>query len=298
MANGGTSLPTAKQVAAERTYNAIPFATILFMVCLVMGAATFLYTIARLCRTNHALSHNPHTDTAVAWTSRIVMAAALAALSYCEYLRWTVSGTLPMANGYETMLFVAWTVLLVSLVLSFRFRILLTCGFLMSGFFLLVSHISQMDPQITHIMPVLNSPLLSIHVSIIMIGFALLSLTFISSATALIVRYVSHNSADTMIALQHLSLLFLYPAMATLGIGIFVGAIWANVSWGEYWGWDPKEVWALITFMVYAAPLHPKSLPQMHRSTTFHVFMVVAFATIIMTYFGVNYFLGGMHSYA
>lgn len=203
-----------------------------------------------------------------------------------------------MANGYETMLFVAWVVLLVSFMLSFKFRILITCGFLMSGFFLLVSHIGQMDPQISHVMPVLNSPLLSVHVSIIMIGFALLSLTFISGITAIIVRCVNRNAHNIMLALQQLSLLFLYPAMATLGIGIFVGAIWANVSWGEYWGWDPKEVWALITFMVYAAALHPKTLAVLRRPTTYHVFMVLAFLTIIMTYFGVNYFLGGMHSYA
>ena len=155
-----------------------------------------------------------------------------------------------------------------------------------------------MDPQISHVMPVLNSPLLSVHVSIIMIGFALLSLTFISGITAIIVRCVNRNAHNIMLALQQLSLLFLYPAMATLGIGIFVGAIWANVSWGEYWGWDPKEVWALITFMVYAAALHPKTLAVLRRPTTYHVFMVLAFLTIIMTYFGVNYFLGGMHSYA
>ena len=83
-----------------------------------------------------------------------------------------------------------------------------------------------------------------------------------------------------------------------LGIGIFVGAIWANVSWGEYWGWDPKEVWALITFMVYAVALHSNSVPAMRRPMAYHIFMVVAFLTIIMTYFGVNYLLGGMHSYA
>ena len=299
MSNAGSSLPTAKQVEAERTYNDIPFATNLFMLCLTMGIVTFMYTLARLCRRCRTGNcYDTHADILIAWLSRAVMLIALISLSYCEYLRWTISGTLPMANGYETMLFVAWMVMLVSLALSFRFRILLTCGFLMSGFFLLVSHIAQMDPQITHIMPVLNSPLLSIHVSIIMMGFALLSLTFICGLTAIIVRYLNHNAADIMLALQQLSLLFLYPAMATLGIGIFVGAIWANVSWGEYWGWDPKEVWALITFMVYAAALHPKSLPQLHKPMVYHVFMVVAFCTIIMTYFGVNYFLGGMHSYA
>lgn len=303
--NAGTSLPTAKQTEAERTYNRIPFATILFIVCLTMGVLTFFYTIVRLCR-ECQLEQNLDTragqqsllDTVVTASSRIIMLATLAALTYCEYLRWTISGTLPMSNGYETMLFVAWIVLVVALIFSLRFHILLTCGFLMSGFFLLVSHISQMDPQITHIMPVLNSPLLSIHVSIIMIGFALLSLPLINGITAVIVRIINRNASTVTLGLQQLSLLFLYPAMAALGIGIFVGAIWANVSWGEYWGWDPKEVWALITFMIYATALHPKTLPALRRPMVFHVFMIVAFLTIIMTYFGVNYVLGGMHSYA
>ena len=303
--NGGSSLPSTKQVEAERTYNAVPFATILFIVCLTMGVLTYLYTITRLCRECRLQGDNDsrrgvrsHFDRTVAELSYSVMVVAFIALSYCEYLRWTISGTLPMANGYETMLFVAWIVMAVALLLGLRFRIMITCGFLMSGFFLLVSHIGQMDPQITHIMPVLNSPLLSVHVSIIMTGFALLSLTFISGVTALIVRLANRHASTVMLALEQLSLLFLYPAMTALGIGIFVGAIWANVSWGQYWGWDPKEVWALITFMVYAAALHPRTLPALRRPTAFHIFMIAAFLTIIMTYFGVNYFLGGMHSYA
>lgn len=303
--NGAASIPSEKQTTAERTYNRIPFATILFVLCLTMGVLSFLYTVTHICRqcrleSNHDPRATKHrrSDIIVRRFSRTVMAAAFASLTYCEYLRWTISGTIPMANGYETMLFVAWTVMLLSLLLSFRFPIMLTCGFLMSGFFLLVSHISQMDPQITHVMPVLNSPLLSIHVSIIMMGFALLSLTFINAITALTVKLINRDATRQMTALQSLSLLFLYPAATTLGIGIFVGAIWANVSWGEYWGWDPKEVWALITFMVYAAALHPKTLPALRRPVTFHVFMLLAFLTILMTYFGVNYILGGMHSYA
>ena len=277
--NGAASIPSEKQTTAERTYNSIPFATILFVLCLTMGVLSFLYTVTRICRQCRLESnHDPRatkrrrSDIIVRRFSRTVMAAAFVSLTYCEYLRWTISGTIPMANGYETMLFVAWTVMLLSLLLSFRFPIMLTCGFLMSGFFLLVSHISQMDPQITHVMPVLNSPLLSIHVSIIMMGFALLSLTFINAITALTVKLINRDATRQMAALQSLSLLFLYPAATTLGIGIFVGAIWANVSWGEYWGWDPKEVWALITFMVYAAALHPKTLPALRRPVTFHVF--------------------------
>jgi ABC-type transport system involved in cytochrome c biogenesis permease subunit len=168
---------------------------------------------------------------------------------------------------------------------------MLTFGFLLSGFFLLVSHISQMDPQISHLMPVLNSPLLTIHVSVIMMSFALLSLTCICGITA----FVMPRQAEE---LKLLSQLFLFPALTCLGLGIFIGAIWANISWGTYWSWDPKETWALITFMIYAIGVHEQSLPFLRNTRNYHLFMTLAFLTILMTYFGVNYFLGGMHSYA
>ena len=207
--NGGASMPSDRRVAAERIYNRIPFATILFMLCLAMGIISFLYAIIRMCREDNG------------------------------------------ANNVGT------------------------------------------DAD-----PVLNSPLLSVHVSIIMMGFAMLSFTFISGLTAILLRLVSRTAQPKMVQLQQLSLVFLYPALAALGIGIFIGAIWANVSWGEYWGWNPKEVWALITFMIYAIPLHARSVAQLRRPTAFHLFMTLAFLTLVMTYFGVNYFLGGMHSYA
>ena len=182
-----------------------------------------------------------------------------------------------------------------------RFRIIITFAFLLSGFFLLVSHFSLMDPAISHRMPVLNSPLLSLHVSVIMIAYALLSLTFVCGMTALIVALISRNPSlrqERMESLALLSRLFLTPAVTTLGIGIFVGAIWANVSWGQYWSWDPKETWALITWMVYATALHPGLVPTLNKPLHYHLFTLIAFATLLMTYFGVNYLLGGMHSYA
>lgn len=308
--NGGASMPSDRRVAAERIYNRIRFATILFMLCLAMGIISFLYAIIRMCREDNG-ANNVGTDADPVRKERskrlhltffgasyAVLLLSFCALTYCEYLRWTISGTLPMTNGYETMLFVAWLVQLLALVCGVRLRLLVALGFLMSGFFLLVSHIGQMDPQIKHTMPVLNSPLLSVHVSIIMMGFAMLSFTFISGLTAILLRLVSRTAQPKMVQLQQLSLVFLYPALAALGIGIFIGAIWANVSWGEYWGWDPKEVWALITFMIYAIPLHARSVAQLRRPTAFHLFMTLAFLTLVMTYFGVNYFLGGMHSYA
>lgn len=296
--NGGSSLPSAVQTRAERLYNAVPFATILFMLNLGMGFATLFVALWRLT----SRKQKPLRGCREMRVAAVVMSLSLAALTLCVALRWLIRGTVPMANGYETMLLMAWIIMAASLLLCRRFAIVLTFGFIMSGFFLLVSHISQMDPQITHIMPVLQSPLLSVHVSVIMMAFALLSLTFVCGLTALLLRAMRGSRAPGLYAqlsaLRALSQLFYYPAMAALAVGIFVGAVWANVSWGTYWSWDAKEVWALITFMVYAAAAHGTSLPLMRRSMPWHVFMVAAFATILMTYFGVNYFLGGMHSYA
>lgn len=182
--NGGSSLPSDMQTRAERLYNAVPFATILFMLNLGMGFATLFAVLWLMTRpTRRTLRGSMLMKTAVA-----VMLLSFAALTLCVALRWLIRGTAPMANGYETMLLMAWIIMAASLLLCRRFAIVLTFGFIMSGFFLLVSHISQMDPQITHIMPVLQSPLLSIHVSVIMTAFALLSLTFICGITALLLR--------------------------------------------------------------------------------------------------------------
>lgn len=269
---GERSLPSSMRIDAERLYNRIPFATILFMVCLTLGFVMFFVDIFR---PQWQRSRIP----------LVLMALCFVALSVCMALRWIVTGTIPMSNGYETMLTLAWLIMLLSMLIRGRFPIMLTFGFLLAGFFLLVSHISQMDPQMTHLMPVLNSPLLTIHVSVIMMAYALLSLTFISSLTALIMPKKREE-------MHLLSQLMLFPALTFMGYGIFIGAIWANVSWGTYWSWDPKETWALITFMIYAAPAHRQ------LKINYHVYMVLAFLTILMTYFGVNYFLGGMHSYA
>ena len=300
--NGGNSLPTVTQIIAELTYNKIPFASILFMINLTMGFITLLYSVYRLTSIK---THTHKANKIISYTSMGIMLLSFMALTYCEILRWIISKTIPMANGYETMLLLAWFVMLFSIIFYRKFKILIAFGFLMSGFFLLVSHIGQMDPQITPIMPVLSSPLLSIHVSIIMMSFALLSLTFICGLTALILYYthkMKHDEAtiidNQLSTLCLISKLLLYPAITTLGIGIFIGAIWANVSWGQYWSWDPKEVWALITFMFYAIVLHNKSLPIFNRPLYYHIYTTIAFTMILMTYFGVNYFLGGMHSYA
>ena len=281
--SSGNSLPTATQYKAERINNAFPFATILFMANLTLGFIALFYTIYRMTKKREIKVLNIALP--------ILLGVSFLALTFGLALRWIISGNIPMSNGYESMLTVAWFVMLISILMQLRIRIVMVFGFLISGFFLLVSHINQMDPAIGQMMPVLNSPLLSIHVSIIMMSYALLSLTFICGIMGISLR--SHGEE-----LQALSRIFLYPALTTMGFGIFIGAIWANVSWGNYWSWDSKETWALITFMIYAVVVHTQSLPVFRKPLVYHIYITLAFLSIAMTYFGVNYFLTGMHSYA
>lgn len=281
--SSGNSLPTATQYKAERINNAFPFATILFMANLTLGFIALFYTIYRMTKKREIKALNIALP--------ILLGVSFLALTFGLALRWIISGNVPMSNGYESMLTVAWFVMLISILMQLRIRIVMVFGFLISGFFLLVSHINQMDPAIGQMMPVLNSPLLSMHVSIIMMSYALLSLTFICGIMGICMR--SHGEE-----LQALSRLFLYPALTTMGFGIFIGAIWANVSWGTYWSWDSKETWALITFMIYAVVVHTQSLPVFRKPLVYHIYITLAFLSIAMTYFGVNYFLTGMHSYA
>lgn len=281
--SSGNSLPTNTQYKAERINNAFPFATILFMANLTLGFIALFYTIYRMTKKREIKVLNIALP--------ILLGVSFLALTFGLALRWIISGNIPMSNGYESMLTVAWFVMLISILMQLRIRIVMVFGFLISGFFLLVSHINQMDPAIGQMMPVLNSPLLSIHVSIIMMSYALLSLTFICGIMGICLR--SHGEE-----LQALSRIFLYPALTTMGFGIFIGAIWANVSWGNYWSWDSKETWALITFMIYAVVVHTQSLPVFRKPLVYHIYITLAFLSIAMTYFGVNYFLTGMHSYA
>ena len=280
---GGSTVPSRTEIGAERIYNSFQFATVLFIVNLTLGLLSIFF-LAR-----------PRRYALFTW----LMGLSWCVLTFTLALRWIINGTIPLANGYETMLLLSWLIMIVSIATTRKLQIMTTFGLLASGFMLLVSHLGEMDPGITPRMPVLNSPLLSIHVSIIMVSYALLSLTFVCAVAYFCTRRsIKANIVQINSQLTTLSQIFLYPAITTLGLGIFIGAIWANISWGNYWGWDPKETWALITFMIYAIPLHSYSLPQFRKPDKYHLFMFLAFLSILMTYFGVNYILGGMHSYA
>jgi len=205
-------------------------------------------------------------------------------------LRWWLSGHIPLSNGYETMLFMAWVLLVLTIVLFRKFRFFLWIGPLAACCCLLVAMMTGSGSQITPLMPVLQSPLLSVHVMTVMCAYALFALQMMLGVYSFWTSKLERITA--------LSQLLLYPAIFLLTIGIFLGAVWANVSWGNYWSWDPKESWALITLMVYAIPLHKASIGAFNNSRFYHIYMISAFLAVLITYFGVNFILGGMHSYA
>lgn len=208
-------------------------------------------------------------------------------------MQWVISEHIPLSDGFETMQFMGWLMLGIAL-----------CGFrkdalwsgmaaLGGGLALSVAAMNGGVSSLGPLMPVLSSPLLSIHVVCVMGAYALFLLMSISAVVAL--SPVRLELRQRLTLLNHT---LLYPAIALLAGGIFIGAVWADMSWGIYWSWDPKEVWALITLLIYSLPAHPAILKKFRNHRFFNVYILLSFLSVLITFFGVNYFLGGLHSYA
>ena len=300
----GNSTPPETAFKAEKLYNSANSNKPLAMACLTIGTITFLFFCLR-SRENVSVISNVceksqgyFKTTFIYVTLKTLALAVIAYISMQIVLRWYISGHVPLSNGHETMIFMAWCSMLMTPFAGRRTRLLLPFGYIVCGFTLLVASMSEATPQITLLIPVLQSPLLCIHVLVIMISYTLLAFTMLNGIAAFIIKGTRKDSEEDIAALQRTSTLMLYPAVFLLAAGIFIGAVWANVSWGRYWGWDPKEVWALITMLVYSATLHSGSIKAMRRPMFFHAYCIVAFLSVLITYFGVNFILGGMHSYA
>ena len=284
---GGDLLPSDTRIGAELLFNRLNVTRPAAMAVTMVGIIAFVVlctAMARKRRLPKLIISILVAFTLVVW---LYLTAVIA-------LRWLSGGHVPLSNGSETMHFMSWAVTTLTLAACARFRLILPMGLLMAGLTLLVAMMGEANPQVTLLMPVLQSPLLSIHVMVIMTAYSLFAFMMLNGIAALVLR----RDPEAVETLSLVSRVMLYPAVMLLATGIFIGAVWANVSWGRYWGWDPKEVWALITLLVYCLPLHVRSLPRLARPRNFHLFSIVAFLAVIITYFGVNFLLGGMHSYA
>ena len=283
---GKAVVPTKFRIYTETFYNKTNAQRLPVMLYLTLSL--LLAIVSTLSLNNGKQKKTRLVSSVLTWVMLLHTTLLLA-------LRWFVSGHLPMSNGYETMQFMAWATLIVTLVMQKRFLPVKQFGPLLSSFALLVAMITDGNPQITQLMPVLQSPLLSVHVMVIMFSYALFGLTVLIGLQGLIAHHRKQEEKEQQLAA--LSQFLLYPAVALIAIGIFIGAIWANVSWGRYWSWDSKETWALITMLIYSVPLHA-DIKWLRNAQHMHIYMLLAFLSVLMTYFGVNYFLSGMHSYA
>ena len=285
--HAGELLPTAMYRRAESFYLKHNVVAMLFKLNLSVGV---------LCLLMLFLVKNEKWRAVSSRLFFVQLVHSFAFLTVSIGLRTFLAGRLPLASGFETMLLMAWFAMLAAWIFRRKTPLALPFGLLISGCAMLVAHLAMSNPEITPLVPVLSSPLLSLHVSVIMIAYVLLTFTALNSAVALISQAANRTSAKTSSMLHEAkrnTLLCLRPALYLLGLGIFVGAVWANMSWGSYWSWDPKETWALICLMTYSLILHKQNVSAL----AFHIFVLTAFATLLITFLGVNYFFGGMHGY-
>ncbi len=218
-------------------------------------------------------------------------------------IRWYISGHAPWSNGYESMIFVSWAILLTGLIFVKRSEITLSLTTMLAGFTLLVAGFSWMSPEITNLVPVLKSYWLIVHVAIIMASYGFLGIGAMLGLLNLILMILRNKNNEIrvnhtikeLVVIIHISLIL---GIFMLAAGSFIGGIWANESWGRYWGWDPKETWAMVTILVYSFIVHMHKIPGFKGNFAVSAASLLAIGSVLMTYFGVNYYLSGMHSYA
>ena len=217
--------------------------------------------------------------------------------------RWYISGHAPWSDGYESMIYVAWATMLFGLYFGKKSELTLASTTFVTSMILMIAHWSWMDPAIANLVPVLDSYWLMIHVAVIVGSYGPFTISMILGIVSLILMILVNKKNRELLNINVKELVLINEMSMTIGlvmltIGNFLGGMWANESWGRYWGWDPKETWALISIIVYTAVLHLRIVPKLNNKWLFNLMSIISFGAILMTYFGVNFYLVGLHSYA
>lgn len=293
---GAAVIPDAGIIKAELLYNKLKLFNHLFSFLWLTGLALLVVAILQIFKSEAK---------AIQWSNRILTGLVFLgflALTFNLGLRWYASGHAPWSNGYEMIILVGWGLLFFAFVFYKKSSFVVPLGALFAGTLLFVAFLDWLNPEITNLVPVLKSYWLKIHVAIIVSSYAPLGLSALLGLLTLIFMIFDRKknvrvdiSINEMTYINEMSMTI---GLFLLAIGTFLGGVWANESWGRYWGWDPKETWALISVIVYAVVLHLRLVPKMNDRYVFNVASVIAFFSIIMTSFGVNYYLSGLHSYA
>ncbi len=293
-------IPSPSRIKAEIIFNKAKIFQRLMPVYLLSGLILLLFIFARMAKP----SLNIKLITKIFfWIIVLAFAVHTAGLG----MRWFITEHAPWSNGYESMIYIAWAIILSGIIFSRQAVIALSLTTILAGVTLFVAHLSWMDPQMTTLVPVLKSYWLNIHVSIITSSYGFLGLTALLGFFTLLL-FIIRNPGSTskrtkeidrsIIEATRINEMSMILGLSLLSVGNFLGGVWANESWGRYWGWDPKETWALVSILVYAAVVHFRFIPKLSTPFSFAVASTLAYSSIIMTYFGVNFYLSGMHSYA
>ena len=293
---GNSVIPSKKRIEMEIEYNRLNIFDRLVLVYIFVGLILLILSFVNIVKPSFSLK----------WPVRIslgILALAFAAQTVGLAIRWYIADHAPWSNAYESIIYISWATVLAGFVFAKRSPITLAATSILAGIFLFVAYLNWLDPQITNLVPVLKSYWLMIHVAVITASYGFLGLGALLGIFTLFLFVLrgreGHANMDR--AIKELTIINEMALLIGLGlvtVGNFLGGVWANESWGRYWGWDPKETWAAVTILVYAAVVHMRFIPSLKGIYAFNVASVLAYSSVIMTYFGVNYYLSGLHSYA
>jgi len=294
--HGSKVMPSDEKIQSEILYNKYDVFKRLFYLYMTAGVVMLLFAIANIFVRKKFMKY------CIGFLhGTVIFLFALHTLGLVA--RWYISGHAPWSDAYESMIYVGWATMLFTLLFSKKSPLTIASGTFVASMILMIAHWNWMDPSIANLQPVLNSYWLMIHVAVIVASYGPFTLGMVLGLVSLLLMlFVTKDNKKRMELhireITYINEMALTVGLVMLTIGNFLGGQWANESWGRYWGWDPKETWALISIMIYAFVIHMRLVPGMRNKWVFSVASVLAFYSIMMTYFGVNFYLSGLHSYA
>ena len=293
---GSQVIPSTSKIKAEIFYNKYDIFKKLFSYYLYSSLLLFTVLIIQILKENKYLNFIKNLLIGI-----IILLFSLHTIGLIS--RGFISGHAPWSDAYESMIYVAWATLFFGLVFGRKSSLTISATTFVSSMILMIAHWNWMDPSIANLQPVLNSYWLMIHVAVIVASYGPFSISMILGIISLFLIIILNKNNRTRVKVKIQELTIVNELSITIGlimltIGNFLGGMWANESWGRYWGWDPKETWALISIMVYAFVIHMRLIPGLRGKWLFNLMSIIAYSSILMTYFGVNFYLVGLHSYA
>jgi cytochrome c-type biogenesis protein CcsB len=294
-------VPSEKAVKMEISYNKMEIFKHSYQMLLTLGFLLLIVSFIGIFR-----SAKSRFVQVQKWINRVMITLLLVVFVYLASglaMRWYISGHAPWSNGYEAVVFIAWVTMIAGFSFTRKNIVILAGTAILASLMIFVTELSLFDPEITPLVPVLKSYWLKIHVAIITGSYGFLGLAAILGFLNLILYTVRNERNKVIVTININELTYVSEMTMTIGlfmltIGTFLGGIWANESWGRYWGWDPKETWALVSVLVYAVILHLRFIPKLSGKFVFNVMSFWGYSAILFTFFGVNFMLVGLHSYA